>query len=155
MRSVNIHQPEFTLDQTQPGYRWRAAELGPAIGAEQMGATIYELPPGEASFPYHYEYGCEEWLLVVAGSVTLRDPDGEHVVATGDLICFPEGETGAHRVHNAGPEAARVMFFSTKGRPAVAVFPDSGKLVLCSGGGASDDVIARKADSVSYWEGES
>jgi uncharacterized cupin superfamily protein len=55
MRRVNINQPEFNLTQQQPGYSWRAAELGPAIGAARMGATLYELPPGEASFPYHYE----------------------------------------------------------------------------------------------------
>ena len=79
MRRVNINQPEFNLTQQQPGYSWRAAELGPAIGAVRMGATLYELPPGEASFPYHYEYGCEEWLLLVSGSATLRDPDGDHV----------------------------------------------------------------------------
>jgi uncharacterized cupin superfamily protein len=154
MRSVNIHQPEFNLDQTQPGYSWRAAQLGPAIGADRMGATLYELPPGEASFPYHYEYGCEEWMLVVAGSVTLRDPDGEHPLTAGDLVCFPEGEAGAHRVHNTGPEPARMMILSTKERPAVAVFPDSGKLVLFSGGPDDDDVIVRKADVVGYWEGE-
>lgn len=76
MRRVNINQPEFNLTQEQPGYSWRAAELGPAIGAARMGATLYELPPGEASFPYHYEYGCEEWLLLVSGAATLRDPDG-------------------------------------------------------------------------------
>ena len=78
MRRVNINQPEFNLTQEQPGYSWRAAELGPAIGAARMGATLYELPPGEASFPYHYEYGCEEWLLLVSGSATLRDPEGDH-----------------------------------------------------------------------------
>ena len=154
MRRVNINQPEFNLTQEQPGYSWRAAELGPAIGAARMGATLYELPPGEASFPYHYEYGCEEWLLLVSGSATLRDPDGDHALTAGDLVCFPEGPDGGHRVVNTGDVPARMVILSTKGRPAVAVFPDSEKVVLSSGG-EGDDLIARKADAVGYWDGES
>jgi uncharacterized cupin superfamily protein len=154
MRRVNINQPEFNLTQDQPGYSWRAAELGSAIGAARMGATLYELPPGEATFPYHYEYGCEEWLLLVSGSATLRDPDGDHALAAGDLVCFREGPEGGHRVVNTGDGPARMVILSTKSRPAVAVFPDSEKVLLFSGG-EGDDLIARKADSVGYWDGES
>ncbi|HVI37013.1 MAG TPA: cupin domain-containing protein [Gaiellales bacterium] len=102
MRHVNINQPEFNLTQEQPGYSWRAAQLGPAIGAVRMGATLYELPPGQATYPYHYEYGCEEWLLLVSGSATLRNPDGDHALTAGDLVCFPEGPDGGHRVVNTG-----------------------------------------------------
>jgi hypothetical protein len=49
---------------------------------------------------------------------------------------------------------ARMVILSTKSRPAVAVFPDSEKVLLFSGG-EGDDLIARKADSVGYWDGES
>jgi len=153
VKSANINTDDLPLVQTQPGHSWRGAELGPRIGANGMGATVYELPPGEATFPYHYEYGCEEWLLVVRGSVTLRDPGGRHQLGPGDLVCFPEGPEGAHRIENTGDEPARVMLLSTKQRPAMAVFPDSGKLLVFSGG-EGDDVIVRKADAVDYWEGE-
>ena len=40
------------------------------------GASVYELPPGQAICPYHYEYGEEEWLLVLDGRPTLRHPEG-------------------------------------------------------------------------------
>ena len=122
MRRVNINRPEFNLTQEQPGYSWRAAELGPAIGAARMGATLYELPPGEASFPYHYEYGCEEWLLLVSGSATLRDPDRDHALAAGDLVCFPEGPDGGHRVVNTGDVPARMVIFR----------PRAGRRLRCS-----------------------
>ena len=154
MRHVNINQPPFNLTQEQPGYSWRAAELGPAIGAVRMGATLYELPPGEATFPYHYEYGCEEWAIVLRGRPTLRRPNGEDVLEPGDVVCFPEGPQGAHRVANHGQQPARIVLFSTKGRPAVAVFPDSDKVVLFSGGEPVDDLIAGRSDSLDYWEGE-
>ena len=153
MQRVNIHTVPLDQAQQQRGYSWTAAALGPAIGAEAMGATLYELPPGEASFPYHYEYGCQEWLLVVTGTPTLRDPDGTHTLDAGDLVCFREGPAGAHRLVNEGDEPSRVILFSTKGRPAVVVFPDSAKLLAFTGD-ERDDVIVRRADAVDYWDGE-
>jgi uncharacterized cupin superfamily protein len=153
VRRVNIHTVSLDRSQEQPGYAWSAAVLGPHIGAEGMGATLYELPAGQASFPYHYEYGCEEWLLVVTGTPTLRDPAGEHRLEPGDLVCFREGPEGAHRLVNEGDDASRVILFSTKGRPAVVVFPDSAKVIAYTGD-ESDDLIARRADAVDYWDGE-
>ena len=40
MRHVNINQPEFNLTQEQPGYSWRAAELGPAAIARDRGLRM-------------------------------------------------------------------------------------------------------------------
>ena len=75
MERFNIFDGELDEERTEPaGFAWRAARLGPRLGAEKLGASVYELQPGERSFPYHYEYGAEEWLLVVAGRPTLRVP---------------------------------------------------------------------------------
>ena len=68
---VNFHELVPEYDETDPeGYRAGMARFGPALGASQMGASLYELPPGQSICPYHYEYPEEEWLLVVAGRVT-------------------------------------------------------------------------------------
>src|SRR6185369_11855235 len=77
-------------ESDRDGYRYRVAALGPRLGASLMGGSLYELPPGEKSVPYHYELGCEEWLLVVSGRPTLRSPDGERELAPGDVAVFPE-----------------------------------------------------------------
>ena len=50
--------------------------FGPQVGATRTGTSVYELPPGQAICPYHYEYGEEEWLLVLVGRPTLRTPAG-------------------------------------------------------------------------------
>ncbi|HYW28190.1 MAG TPA: hypothetical protein VE824_00170 [Gaiellales bacterium] len=100
MRSVNIHNVPLDRSQEQPGFSWTAAVLGPRIGAVEMGATLYELPPGQASFPYHYEYGCEEWLLVVTGTPTLRDPEGAHRLAV-VALSGPNRETLIQRYERA------------------------------------------------------
>ena len=100
MRSFNLFDGELDRVRDQPGFSWRATAVGEHIGGTKLGASLYELDPGERSFPYHYEYGNEEWLLVVAGSPTLRDPEGEHELRPGDVVCFPEGPEGAHQVRN-------------------------------------------------------
>ena len=50
--------------------------MGAVLGAPETGISVYELPPGQAICPYHYECGEEEWLLVLAGNPTLRTPEG-------------------------------------------------------------------------------
>ena len=48
------------------------ARIGAALGAERLGASIYELPAGQSICPYHYEFPHEEWLLVLEGQATVR-----------------------------------------------------------------------------------
>jgi hypothetical protein len=63
LRRENIVSAEAEVAAGRPeGYRDAVARLGPQIGATMIGASIYHLPPGVSSFPYHYEYGNEERL---------------------------------------------------------------------------------------------
>jgi uncharacterized cupin superfamily protein len=84
------------------GYRRSSKQIGPLLGAHALGATIYELAPRESICPYHYEYGNEEWLIVLSGEPTLRTPDGQHTLEPGDAVCFREGPDGAHKVTKRG-----------------------------------------------------
>jgi uncharacterized cupin superfamily protein len=153
MRRFNVFAPAFTYDDGRPsGYRIGSARLGPAIGASGMSATVYELPPGESTWPYHYEYGAEEWALVLDGRPTLRHPDGEDELEPGDVVCFPEGPGGAHKLTNRTEQTARVMILSTTGRPAVAVYPDSDKIGVWADDG--EPTLVRR-EPVGYWDGES
>jgi quercetin dioxygenase-like cupin family protein len=87
-----------------PGFQARSASLGASLGAARLGMTVYDLPPGEAVCPYHFHWGDEEWLIVVAGTPTLRTPEGERTLEPGDVVCFPVGPSGAHRVGNASKD---------------------------------------------------
>ena len=42
---------------------------------DELGATLYVLPPGNAQAPYHWHHNTEEAHLVLAGRPTLRAPD--------------------------------------------------------------------------------
>jgi uncharacterized cupin superfamily protein len=154
VRRVNLFSAELEDDPKRPdGFRFAFSRLGPQLGASLVGATIYELQPGQTTFPYHYEYGCEEWLLVVDGRPTLRDPEGLHELEPGDVVCFPEGPEGAHAVTNGTEEPVRVVILSTKAFPAVAVYPDSDKIGVWTGNEA-DEVMVRRESGVDYWDRE-
>jgi uncharacterized cupin superfamily protein len=154
MDTFNIFEPELEPGDRPDGWNWRYVRVGEKIGAEKLGASIYELEPGQKSFPYHYEYPDEEWLIVLTGEPTLRTPEGERRLRPGDTVCFPSGPEGAHLVRNEGDAPTRVMIFSTKvGHPAVAFYPDSDK-VLIETADPNDRALYRKADAVDYWEGE-
>ena len=152
---VNVERVEAEIrdDAPPPGYGSQVARLGPLIGAGLMAATVRVLAPGQAVCPYHYELTDEEWLLVLAGAPTVRHAGGEDTLERGDLVCFPRGPAGAHRVANGSDSEVRLLIVSTRNMPAVVVYPDSGKLGVYS----DDDpreLLLRMADAVDYWDGE-
>jgi uncharacterized cupin superfamily protein len=154
MRRFNIFSAEPEYDDTDPdGYRAGMARFGPQLGATALGTSLYELPAGQSVCPYHYEYGEEEWLIVLEGRPTVRHPGGEDELEPGDTVCFPEGPDGAHKVTNRGEERVRVLMYSTISRPAIAVYPDSDKVGVFSGG---DDVrmFVKRESGVDYFDGE-
>jgi uncharacterized cupin superfamily protein len=154
VRRINIAEPEFDYDADDPeGFRAGMARVGPSLGASQMGTSVYELPPGQAVCPYHYEYAEEEWLLVLAGRPTVRDPEGDHPLEPWDLVIFPTGPEGAHQVRNDADEPARVMMYSTVRHPAATVYPDSDKIAVWTGNKA-DDLITTRSSGVDYFHGE-
>jgi uncharacterized cupin superfamily protein len=130
------------------GFRARYRGLGPLVGGELIGASVYELDPGERGGPYHYEFGREEALLVVSGRPTLRHPDGRERLAPGDFVAFPDEPAGAHQLINESPEVVRFVMFSTTAEPFSVVYPDSGKISTVRG-------MFRLTDTVGYWDGES
>ena len=127
--------------------------VGRRLGAQLLGGSLYELPPGEKTWPYHYELGCEEWLIVVSGRPTLRSPDGEHELEAGDVAVFPEGPDGAHQVLNRSGEPCRVLILSSKSPLAVVHYPDSGKVGIWSQEDGYQAML-RTEPKLDYWDGE-
>jgi uncharacterized cupin superfamily protein len=155
MRRVNIANPKFEYDAEDPdGFRAGMARVGPSLGASQIGTSVYEIRPGQAICPYHYEYAEEEWLLVLDGRPTLRDPDGSHGLEPWDLVVFPTGPEGAHQVRNESDDTVRVLMYSTVTHPAATVYPDSDKIAIWTGN-RDDDLISTRSSGVEYYHGES
>ena len=155
MKRFNVFNAVVEHDVDDPeGFRGGGVRIGPLLGSSMIGTTLYELPEGQSICPYHYEYGNEEWLLVLAGRPTLRHPGGEDELEPGDVVCFPEGPEGAHAVTNRAGETVRLLMYSTRGDPSVAVYPDSDKIGVWPSPDDRDHVIVRRESSVDYWDRE-
>jgi uncharacterized cupin superfamily protein len=94
------------------------------------------------------------WLVVLDGSLVVRVPDGVEELERGEVVCFPAGPPGAHKVINRSDRTVHALMFSTVGTPGVSVYPDSDKIGVWTGN-PDDDVMLRRADgNVDYWQGE-
>jgi uncharacterized cupin superfamily protein len=151
---VNLFEVPLARDDGDPdGYRSSYARIAPLIQASALGMSVYELPPGQSICPYHFEYPEEEWLIVLDGRPTLRHPEGEDELAAWDVVVFPSGPAGAHKVTNATEEQVLVAMLSTRYKTAAVVYPDSDKVGVWSGDGEVAHFF-RRGDAVDYWDGE-
>jgi uncharacterized cupin superfamily protein len=152
----NIYRPTFEEGERPEGFRSRRARIGYELGTELIGASLWELPPGEAAYPYHFHYSDEELVIVLSGRPSLRTPEGTRELEEGEVVRFPLGEDGAHQIVNRGEEPATFLAISSHGRPDVVVHPDSGKIGvnerLPDGGGLR--AFFHRDDGVDYWSGE-
>jgi uncharacterized cupin superfamily protein len=104
------------------------------LGASRLGMSVYDLPPGEAIGPYHFEWTDEEWMIVLAGQATTRGPNGEQTLHRGDVVCFPAGPSGAHQVRNTGDITARVAIVSTQNEFGIVEYPEEKRVGVWAGG---------------------
>src|SRR5262249_28654992 len=111
----------------------RAASLGRQAGTKALGASLYEIPEGGAIAPLHFHHGDEELAIVLVGRPTLRTLEGERELQEGEVVAFPRGPTGAHRIDNRHPTPARVLMISAEIGLDIVEYPDSGKLLAWAG----------------------
>lgn len=144
----------FEYDPEDPeGYRGGVARVGQGAGGEELAVKLFEIPPGQSLCPYHYEY-VEEWLVVLDGTVDVRRTNGVDAHGRGDVVCFPPGPEGAHKLTNSSGEPTRLLMFSSSREPAVAVYPDSDKIGVWVPGGADNAMLRRPDGNVEYYDGE-
>ena len=148
--SLELSEPG---DPAPAGHRLRLRSVSSEVGASMTGCSVYEVEPGEATWPYHFELVEEEWIIVLAGELTLRTPEGERTLRAGDVACFPAGASGAHAVRNDGEVVARfAMPSSVAPYGDACVYPDSATFKLSAPGFLHR---GRLGGEVGYWEGES
>jgi uncharacterized cupin superfamily protein len=148
-------------DRGDTGFRRKQlSEAAAGDGDPGLGCSLYELPPGKKSWPYHYHEGNAEAMYVLAGEGQVRLDGERRRIEAGVYAAFPEGEAGAHRVINDSDEPLRYLAVSTMRDPDVTVYPDSGKIGVYAGsppGGRGERTVSgyyRHDDDVDYWAGE-
>jgi uncharacterized cupin superfamily protein len=153
VKLYNLYGDEWNVTTEHEGFAFRDGWVGARIGAELIGGSLYEVPPGKKQGPYHTHHGNEEWAIVVRGTPTLRTPEGERELVEGDVVCFPRGKAGAHQVINRTDEPVRVLMLSTLLKPEIVEYLDSGKVAATS---PADGRLfrARVGPEIEYWDGE-
>jgi uncharacterized cupin superfamily protein len=103
------------------------ARVGESAGSEQLGASVYELEPGQGMV-FHYHLQREELLVVLRGTPALRTATGWRELVEGEVVAFPRGERGAHGYENRTSESVRVLVISEQNAPNISVYPDSNEI---------------------------
>lgn len=123
-----------------------------------IGCSLYELAPGDRSWPYHYHTANAEALYVLAGTGTLRCEAGAIDLDAGDYVALPADASGGHRVVNDGDDTLRYLAMSTMREPDVAVYPEMDKIGVFVGAppaGREERSLHGyydRDDDVPYWE---
>jgi uncharacterized cupin superfamily protein len=148
---INIDEIAYgPVDPAEPaGFRSRCGEIGYLIGASVMGYQAALLPPGQAVCPQHWHTVDEELLLIWQGAPLLYTPAGETRLRRGDMVHFPVGERGAHRLHNDTDQECIVLLLASNEGADVCFYPDSKKLLVSPQG-----IMVRSEPELQYFDGE-
>jgi uncharacterized cupin superfamily protein len=119
---VDFNRPSWEADK-YPGRH--VAAVGAQAGARELAANVYELDPDAVGSPMHVHHANEELLLVLAGTPSLRGPDGTQLLTPGAVIAFPRGHAGAHSLVNRSDAPVRYLVVSTTNRPDIVEYPDT------------------------------
>ena len=134
------------------GYEYFRRKFVPFGAAKQTQVCVYEIPPGKAAYPYHFHHKTEETFYIISGTGFLRTPEGEREVRGGELIFFPAGEEGAHKLTNMSDTENLVYIdFDVTHDLDVAVYPDSDKIGVW---GMGINQMYPKSANVDYYDGE-
>ncbi len=123
----NIYEP-CSEHRAMDGYDARRERVGDRAGSDRLGASLWELPPGQAAYPLHFHYAEEEMLVVLDGEPLLRQRDTWRRLARGAVVSFLPGPDGAHQLFNDSEQVVRFLAISTSGAPDIVSYPEQGKI---------------------------
>ncbi len=134
------------------GYEYFRRKFIPFGEAKHTAVSVYEIPPGKAAYPYHFHYKNEETFYIISGEGLLKTPAGEKPVAPGELLFFPTGPEGAHKLSNPSKTENLVYIdFDSVHDVDIAVYPDSDKIGIW---GMGVNEVFQQLDAVPYYHGE-
>lgn len=133
-------------------YEYYRRKFVPMGGAKNALVSIYEIPPGKAPYPYHYHHKNEETFYILRGEGLLKTPEGERKVSAGQLLFFPTGPAGAHKITNTSETDNLVYIdFDVVHDVDIAVYPDSEKIGIW---GMGINELYPRNQQVDYYHGE-
>ena len=152
IRHQHINELEALHKAEHEGYAYTKKTFVPRGQAANTLVNVYEIPPGKAAYPYHYHLQDEETFYIISGEGLLKTPAGERRVAAGELIFFPAGSGGAHKLTNTSAAEMLVYIdFDVIHDLDAAIYPDSGKIGVW---GKGVNRVYPLDENVDYYQGE-
>jgi uncharacterized cupin superfamily protein len=147
----NFDEVQKERELRPPLYDTECARLAVGTAAVALGMSIDILAPGMRGCPYHLHHAEEEAFVVLEGHGTLRVAGELLAIKAGDVAFVPAGPDYPHQIINTSDAPLKYLSISTKARPEIVEYPDSGKYLAMSGVG---NRMARIAPDLDYWDGE-
>lgn len=133
-------------------YEYYRRKFVPFGAAKNTLVSVYEIPPLKSAYPYHYHHKNEETFYIISGEGILKTPDGERRVAAGELLFFPAGPEGAHKLTNRSQTENLVYIdFDVVHDIDITEYPDSGKIGVW---GMGINKLYPQSGNVDYYDGE-
>ena len=103
MKIFSLNADEWDRTEEREGWRFKDAWVGAHTGAELIGASMYEVEPGNKQGPFHTHHANEEWAIVLrgeiieyldTGKVLAKDIEDENIMFArpGPTVEYWEGE---------------------------------------------------------------
>lgn len=134
------------------GYEYYRRKFIPFGDAKNSLVSVYEIPPHKSAYPYHFHHNNEETFYILSGEGVLRTADGERKITAGELLFFPAGPAGAHKLTNCSETENLVYIdFDVVHDVDITRYPDSDKIGVW---GMGINRLYPDAEAVNYYDGE-
>ena len=152
----NFNDAEKTHELRPPLYDTLSARLATGTEASKLGISIDTVAPGMRGCPYHFHYAQEEAFVILEGEGTLRVAGQMLPLRAGDTVFIPAGPEYPHQIVNTSNAPLKYLSISTRDRPEVVEYPDSGKYLAVAGDAGPQGFarMHRERDDLDYWDGE-
>ena len=135
-----------------PGIGSDSTNISKAMGLTQLGASYFEVKPGESAFPLHVHYQEDEIIIILSGTGTYRFGQESHAVKAGDMLSAPAGRAElAHQLTNSGSDTLTYICVSSLPEINVVELPELGVVRIHSrkpGGPASMELKTPVAPTI-------
>jgi uncharacterized cupin superfamily protein len=121
----------LTRRDRRPGQGSDEANVSRAIGLKRLGASYFEVRPGESAFPYHVHLGEDELIYIVEGEGTYRFGKQNYAVKAGDMLGAPAGGVDyAHQLINSGERTLKYFCISDLPPINIGNLPEVDEMVI-------------------------
>ncbi len=152
IKKAKIEELEVSHKCEHEGYEYFRRKFVPFGSSKNTLVSVYEVPPGKSAYPYHFHHKNEETFYVISGTGVLKTPEGEKDVTAGELLFFPTGPAGAHKLTNCSETEMLVYLdFDVVHDVDVTIYPDSDKIGIW---GMGINKLYHQTDNVDYYDGE-